>query len=291
MKPTVCLKRFSGTSYALGAFILVAGPAACGDDAGFRPDGASGTEAGRPSDAALASEAGRWPSESTVSTCQDYASVNVGSYVVQADYWNKDACPGTQCMDINKTTAAFSVTQGPAACGNNVASYPNVLYGCSFGNCSPESLLPMQVGALSSVSSNWDFDVGGTASDQYDVAYDLWFCPDESCGTSGFPSGAELMIWLDYKNVQGWQTDLGPVNLAGHTWEVWLATMGSGANSWSYLAYLIQGPTVTSVTDLDLGAFIRDAATRGIVQSAWYLYAIQAGNELRTGGIDRKSVV
>ena len=285
MKPMVCLLPFSKTSFALGVFILVAGLAACGDDTGVRPDGATGAEAGRPLDAALASDASRWPAEVTVSTCRDYASVNVGSYVVQSDYWNKDVCPGTQCMDINKATAAFNVTQGPTACGNNVASYPNVLYGCSFGNCSPGSLLPKQVGALSTVTSSWDFSVGGTASDQYDVAYDIWFCPDESCGTSGFPNGTELMIWLDYKNVQGWETDLGQVTLAGHTWEVWLATMGSGANRWTYLAYLIQSPTVTSVTDLDLGAFFRDAAARGIIQNAWYLYAIQAGNELRTGGI------
>jgi cellulose 1,4-beta-cellobiosidase len=188
-------------------------------------------------------------------------------------------------MDIDKATGAFTVTQGPAACGNTVASYPNVLYGCSFGNCSPGSLLPMQVSALSTVTSSWDFHVGGTASDQYDVAYDIWFCPDEGCGASGFAGGTELMIWLDYKNVTGWQNDLGPVTLAGHNWEVWQATMGSGPTSWTYLAYMIQPTTVTSVADLDLGAFFRDAATRGIIQNSWYLYAIQAGNELRTGAI------
>jgi cellulose 1,4-beta-cellobiosidase len=192
-------------------------------------------------------------------------------------------------MEINKTTAAFTVTQGPAACGDNVATYPNVLYGCSFGNCSPASMLPMQVGALSTVTSSWDFSVGGAASDQYNVSYDIWFCPDGDCGTSGFPQGAELMIWLDYKNVHGWQTDLGTVTLAGHTWEVWQATMGSGANSWTYLAYMIQSPMVTSVTDLDLNAFVRDAAARGYIQNSWYLYAIQAGSELRTGGIPYSS--
>jgi hypothetical protein len=137
-------------------------------------------------------------------------------------------CPGTQCMEINKATAAFTMTQGPDACGDIVASYPNVLYGCSHGDCSPASMLPMQVSALSTVTSSWDFSVGGTASDQYNVSYDIWFCPDGNCGTSGFPGELELMIWLDYKNVHGWQTDLGSVTLAGHTWEVWKATFGSG---------------------------------------------------------------
>jgi hypothetical protein len=79
---------------------------------------------------------------------------------VESDYWNKESCPGTQCMAINNATGAFTVTQGPN-CGNTVASYPNVLYGCSFGTCSPASLLPMPVSALSTVTSSWDFSVGG----------------------------------------------------------------------------------------------------------------------------------
>ena len=289
MKPTICLKVFSRTSFALGGVVLLAGLTACGSDSENRPDGAIEAEAGVPVDAPLAVEASRFPADVTVSTCQEHANVTVGSYLIQSDYWNKDVCPGTQCMDINKATGAFSVTQGPAPCGDNVASYPNVLYGCSYGNCSPASILPMQVSALSTVTSSWDFSVGGDINDRYDVAYDIWFCADGNCGSSGFPGGVELMIWLDYKNVNGWQTDLGSVTLAGHTWEGWQATFGSGINSWTYLAYMIQPPMVTSVADLDLNAFFRDAAAKGAIQNSWYLYAIHAGNELRTGGIPYNS--
>jgi cellulose 1,4-beta-cellobiosidase len=254
------------------------------DDGGV--DGAVLAEAGPRADAPLAVvEAGHWPAELTVSTCQDYASVNVGAYTVQANYWHKDLCPGTQCMEINKSTAAFSVIQGPSACGDTVATYPNVLYGCSFGNCSPGTMLPLPVNALSKVTSSWDFSVGGAASDQYNVAYDIWFCPDDNCGSSGFPKGLEIMIWLDYKNVHGWQNDLGSVSLAGHTWEVWQATMGTGPSSWTYLAYMITSPMVTNVANLDLNAFFKDAAARGYIQNSWYLYAIQAGSELRSGGV------
>lgn len=93
------------------------------------------------------------------------------------------------------------------------------------------------------------------------------------------------MIWLDYQNTGGWQVDLGSVSLAGHTWEVWQATQGAGSNGWTYLAYLLKGPMVTSVANLDLNAFFLDAASRGFVQNSWYLYAIQAGDEIRTGGL------
>jgi cellulose 1,4-beta-cellobiosidase len=188
-------------------------------------------------------------------------------------------------MEINNATAAFAVTQGPNACGDTVASYPNVLYGCSFGNCSPASMLPMPVSALSTVTSSWDFTVGASAHDDYDVAYDIWFCPDNHCGANGFPGGLEVMIWLDYNIAHGWKTHLGSVTVSGYNWDVWEAPLGGANHSWTYLIYLIRPPMVTSVTNLDLNAFFQDAAARGYVQDSWYLYAIQAGDELRTGGV------
>jgi hypothetical protein len=101
-----------------------------------------------------------------------YAAVIVGSYVVESDYWNEGICPGSQCMAINDATGAFSVTQAPN-CGDTVASYPNVLYGCSFGTCSPASVLPMPIGVLTTVTSSRDFSVGGVSTDKYNVAYDI----------------------------------------------------------------------------------------------------------------------
>jgi hypothetical protein len=219
-----------------------------------------------------------------VSTCAQYENVPVGSYIEQANYWNEGNCPGTECMAINTATGAFSVTQAPN-CGSTVSSYPNTLYGSSFGSTSPGSALPMQVGALTSVTSSWAFSVGGVSTDQYDVAYDIWFCTNDACGPSGFSGGTELMIWLDYQNTTGWEQDLGSVTLAGYNWEVWTFIQGAAGNTWTYLAYLIQPSSVTSVTNLDLLAFFRDAESRGYIQSSWYLYAIQAGDEIRTGGL------
>ena len=272
MKPAVLRRTFSRTSFTLGGVVLLAELAACA-----RNPSAS-------VDAAPVVEAGSWSPGVTVNTCEDFATVPVGAYIVESDYWNRDSCPGSQCMSINDATGAFSVTQAPS-CGNTVASYPNVLYGCSFGTCSPESMLPMPVSALTTVTSSWNFSVSGVSTDQYDVAYDIWFCPDNTCGSNGFPGGTELMIWLDYKNVSGWKNDLGTVSLGGHTWEVWQFTQGAGSTAWTYLAYMIKAPMVTSVTNLDLNAFFKDAVSRGYVQNSWYLYAIQAGDEIRTGGL------
>ncbi len=227
-----------------------------------------------------------WAPGNTINTCDPYAAMTVGSYVVEADFWDQGSCPGTQCMNLDNATGAFSVTECPN-CGSTVASYPNVLYGCSFGTCSPGTVLPLEVSSLTTVTSSWAFGVGGISSDQYDVAYDIWFCPINTCSSSSFPcNGTELMIWLDYKNLTGWQNFKGSVSLGGYNWQVWQAAM----SGWTYLAYLIQGPVVTSVTNLDLNAFFQDAVTRGYVKNFWYLYAIQAGDELRTGGLPYNNV-
>ena len=50
------------------------------------------------------------------------------------------------------------------------------------------------------------------------------------------------------------------------------------------MAYLLQGPRVTSVSNLDLLSFFQDAEARGLIKESWYLYAIQAGEEIRAGG-------
>jgi cellulose 1,4-beta-cellobiosidase len=260
---------------ALAGTILLSGLAACGSDSGGSSSGV---------DAALPPV---WSSDVTVSSCDDFATIGVGSYVISSNYWNKDTCPGTQCIEMNSSTGAFSVTEGPAPCGNNVASYPNVLYGCSYGNCSPATVLPLPVTQVSSLTSNWDFSVGGSPGDAWNVSYDIWFCPDDNCGASGFPKGLELMIWLDYSNAHGWRTNLGSKNLSGRNWDVWVADMlvGGATDSWTYLDYILKPPLVTSVTNLDLSAFIQDALARGYIKSNWYLYAVQAGMEVRKGGI------
>jgi len=179
----------SRTSSARLGVIVVAGLAACGG---------LGKRSGEQSlDAPVAPT---WPAAVTYEGCDQYAGRTVGSYYIQSNYWNQDNCPGTQCIAINTSTGAYSVTKGGAPClgKETVSSYPYVLYGCSYGNCSPGTVFPMQVGQVSSLTSSWEFESGATStSDGYNVALELWFCPDKTCGADGFPNGFELMLWLD----------------------------------------------------------------------------------------------
>ena len=218
-----------------------------------------------------------------INTCAPILSVPVssGPYVVQTDYWNTGSCPGTQCMTINSNTGAFSVNQGPVCNNSTVGSYPDILYGCAFGNCSAGSPLPAPIRTLSCVTSDWNFTTTNTGL--WDVAYDIWFCPDNTCGSGGFNGGAELMIWPDYTD-SGWQYDLGAVTNSGMSWELWEWPVASAGMTWTYLAYLSKTP-VTSVSNLDIKGFIGDAVSRGYIQPSWYLYAVEAGIEIRNGGV------
>lgn len=270
----------SRTSSALSGIIVVAGLAACGGKAA-RSGGDQSVDA---------PVVPTWTADVTFESCEQYAGRTVGSYYIQSNYWNQDNCPGTQCIAINTSTGAFSVTEGGAPClgKETVSSFPYVLYGCSYGNCSPGTVFPMQVSQVSSLTSSWSFESGATStSDGYNVALELWFCPDKTCGADGFPNGFELMLWLDYRNAHGWKDHLGTTNLAGYTWDLWLGQMAAGGKTegWGYTNYIIQPNTVQSVSNLDLNAFIKDALARGFIQSSWYLYGIQAGIEVRKGGL------
>jgi cellulose 1,4-beta-cellobiosidase len=177
---------------------------------------------------------------------------------------------------IDDQTGDFTVLSDNFDCAPEVASYPFIFYGSHFGSLSPGSVLPMPVSQLKSVSSDWSFTPA--ASGSWDAAYDVWFSRGPSTD-HGFGGGAELMIWLDYfGNVPPAGKKVGPVTLAGKTWTLWEGPVG-----WNYIAYLADVP-VTQVTGLDLMAFIQDSRAWGYLAPDWYLAAVEAGNELRSGG-------
>ena len=218
----------------------------------------------------------------TISTCDQYQAVTVGSYVVQTDYWNKGQCPGTQCVNIDDVTGAYTVTQVAPNCSPKVSSYPSIMYGKGWYQETPHCDLPAQISSLKNVLSDWDFTPTYTGA--WDAAYDIWFCPDNSCGVTGFTGGAEMMIWVDYQNTRGWQEDQGPVTLDGNTWEVWKWKIDNDKEQRIYVAYLAK-KLAHSVTNLDLTAFFKDSEDRGFIQPSWYLYAVEAGIEIADKGV------
>ncbi len=212
----------------------------------------------------------------TIDTCAANAYVTAGSYVVGTNYWNPRQCGGEQCLSIDDQTGAFTVTQADFTCAPNVASYPFIFYGSHFGSNSPGTALPMPLTDLKCVTTSWSFTPERTGS--WDAAYDIWFSRGLSTA-QGFSGGAEMMLWLDYMgNVPPAGHKVGPVTIDGMGWTLWEGNIG-----WNYIAYLAD-KTMDSVSALDVTAFIKDSLSRNYLDPEWYLAAVEAGNELRTGG-------
>jgi hypothetical protein len=207
--------------------------------------------------------------------CDQYGSAPVAGakYVVQNDRWGAST---TQC--ITPFDTGFTVDVAQHVNNKGPAGFPSIYRGCNFGYCTVGSPFPAQVSSLGTVRSTWSTHgptAGGTQ--QYNTAYDIWFDPTKT--NNGRNTGAEMMIWL---NRTSWVQPIGKpyydVNIGGTVYTVWY-----GKIDLPVISYVRKTPT-TSVTNLPIELFTRDAMLRGVVKPAWYLTSVQAGFEPWTGG-------
>jgi Glycosyl hydrolase family 12 len=112
------------------------------------------------------------------------------------------------------------------------------------------------------------------------VAYDIWF--NQTPTTSGQPNGAELMIWLNHHGpIRPAGTLVATdVSIGGLGYDVWVRQ-----KAWNTISYTMT-TGATSLSDVDLRAFVADAVSRGYILSSWYLIGVEAGFELWQGGTD-----
>jgi len=215
-------------------------------------------------------------SAANITICNQYDTVNITpsskTYVVQNNVWND--VNGSQCLKVDDATGDFSIissghnksTSGPPA------AYPSIFKGCHWGKCTNSTTrgMPKQVSAIFQASSSWS--TVQPSLGVYSVSYDIWL--NRTPTTSGQPNGAELMIWLNQKGgVQPAGSLIArAVSIAGANWDIWLGT-NNGINVISY----VRNTGVTSVCNLNLKNFLTDAKTRGYIQPAWYLIAVEAG--------------
>ncbi|WP_217919750.1 cellulose binding domain-containing protein [Actinomadura sp. BRA 177] len=203
----------------------------------------------------------------------DTASVSGGQYIAQNNIWGADT---PQCITVDGTSFTVDSAGHNNATNGAPAAYPSFYKGCHWGQCTTNSGLPVRVGDMPSVTSDWS--TTQPSSGAYNVSYDLWY--DSHPSTTTDPDGAEVMIWLNHRGgVQpaGSKVASG-VQISGATWDVWYSQM-----NWNYIAFVRTSGT-TSVSGLDLAAFTRDAVSRGYIQNAWYLIGVEAGFELWQGG-------
>ncbi len=216
------------------------------------------------------------PSKAAAATiCGQYGSAVVGNYIVMNNRWGTSA---TQC--INTTSSGFQIAQqdGTGNLSGAPVSYPAIYLGCHYGNCSPNSPLPMQIGRISSAITGTTETYPGSGT--YDAAYDIWL--NATTDVSGVQD-TEIMIWLNHTgSVQPVGSQTGTASLAGKSWNVW--TGNNGQNN--VVSYVANPAGVTSLS-LDVKAFINDTLSRGAQygSASWYLTSIQDGFEPWIGGV------
>ncbi|MEJ2871669.1 hypothetical protein WCD74_28170 [Actinomycetospora sp. OC33-EN08] len=213
--------------------------------------------------------------------CEKFGSTPVagGRYEVQNSLWGAST---SQCIVAfdgpsagpTGASAAFRV-EAKHRNDSGPASYPSIVYGCNYGNCTKGTPFPRPISDLGDLRSSWTVET--PASGDYNVAYDIWL--DPTARKDGRPTGLELMIWLKHTDrVQPIGDKVGTTTLDGVGYDVWL-----GKADLPTISYVRQQQT-TEVKDLNITTFVADAQKRGQAKQGWYLTSIQAGFEPWIGG-------
>nr|WP_062341663.1 cellulose binding domain-containing protein [Herbidospora sakaeratensis] len=216
------------------------------------------------------------PAQAAPVICEKYGSTTVqsGRFVVINNVWGAST---SQCIDVNQS-GGFTIQ---SANHNNAtngapASYPAIYAGCHYANCSSGSSLPMQASSGNFGNVRTSVSMSYPSTGTWDAAYDIWFDPTPR--TDGQNTGAEIMIWLNHRgSVQPVGSQVGTVNLAGGTWQVWFGNIG-----WNVISYV--RTSAASSIDFAVNTFYSDAVSRGYAQRSWYLTSVQAGFEPWVGG-------
>ena len=208
------------------------------------------------------------------------APLGGGRYGLKLNEWNSGQ-PITMTSDggadFNVTSSGLNLATGGAPSG-----YFELWQGSSWGantnnNGAP---FPIQTSSITpgEVTTSATCHTAGVTGD-WDNSYDIWFNSAQGAGQTNNSAGnhLEMMIWLNHT---AGADPIGTVvannvTIGGNTYNVWYG----GDNT---VSYVLSQPSTTISTDLY--PMIRDAESRGYMQSSWYLLDVEFGFEIWNGG-------
>jgi Glycosyl hydrolase family 12 len=219
------------------------------------------------------------PAAAATPLCRPYATVDVGSYVVQNNRWgaNTEQCLTVGSADPAVAGAGFRIVTSQAALPTNggPAGYPSLVWGCHYGRCS-EGFSPLPVAGDALHRLRTCVDLARVPDGDWDAAYDLWFDPGPR--RDGHDLGAEIMVWLDHAGrprPSGHR--VGETTVEGRHYDVYVSEGRSRT-----ITYISHQPLAHA--DFAVRSFVDDAVARELVDRTWYLTSIQAGIEPWRGG-------
>jgi hypothetical protein len=212
--------------------------------------------------------------------CRPYGRRTIKSkgiyYIVRNDVF----FPERECIRLERPGPGFTVVRSHA--NSHVPdneAFPEVVYGCAWGVCSPHTVLPRRISRFKNLVTSWGAN-WRRAPGKFNVAYDIWFGHLHTI--HGHANGAELMIWLGTKR---FGTPFGaPTYLIdGHRWYYGRHTACDIYGCWNYVVFRRVQPS-THANHLGLLPFIHFAERRNQISPWWFLKSIDVGFEIWQGG-------
>jgi hypothetical protein len=125
------------------------------------------------------------------------------------------------------------------------------------------------------------------APGRYNLAFDVWFSPSSSAlSYQDRADDTEIMIWLAQPGIV--QACTYTTRIEGTDWCVRAGWTGEGGDSpWERVTFEARRTALgaLSVSGLRLNPFFENAIRAGMLTPGKWLYAIDLGNELYTGGV------
>ncbi len=209
-----------------------------------------------------------------------FAKIGDGAYQFQSNLWN--LVNGSSSLSLIPGGGFRFDQQSCSTDSDAPCSFPSVYIGTNAGGDARSSgFSPTQISAINSVPTCLGWDSGGTpASDEYNVAYDVWF------NSNSGASSAEkfLMVWFrDPPSFQpgGMFPVADGVVIGDQTWQVWDGIQHEGRNVISYVAP--NGLADGQAYSFDLKDFIDDAVERDVLTPSQYLISVMGGMEVWGG--------
>jgi hypothetical protein len=208
-----------------------------------------------------------------------------GSYIIRDDVFATG--PGlwraTVCLRHSSGVPSYHITSTDARPlpGSEPSAYPEELYGCVYGACSPGSFLPQRIRRIRFLRvSLFDHLTGTRKPGRWDASLDIWFSMRHR--VTGQAQGGEMMLWLTNRGVRyfpEWSIRVNGVTWLAEEWE----TFHANGLHWPLVIFERKHPS-GELRRVPLAPFLRFAVRHGWLHPSYWMESIASGFELWSGG-------
>lgn len=208
------------------------------------------------------------------------ASIVIGKYYISNNLWGSKNEFGYQYIKSNnndENNISWITKWNWRKSKETIKSYASVVLGWHWGWKNKNTELPINIGSITNIKSEWDFKLEQKTEGKVNVCYDLWL--SNKLMLENEDPTDEIMIWL-YKTEA--ITPIGKfikkVNIEGVYWDLWIGLHPS--TKWTVHSYIRNENTESQL--LDINDFIKYSTQNKEFKSN-NLMSIESGIEVFEG--------